>query len=110
VLAWDAGALDKVGCPPWCLVAHEAGENPEDRAHAGARDEIDLTAHPREYDEDGLAGWMQVYSWLQPGEAAGVSVLAIGGDDHYLPIMSPAEARQLAAALVARAAEVEAGE
>jgi hypothetical protein len=51
--------------------------------------------------------WLSVYAWQQPGHAAGVSVLDVGSD-HYLPVMSPAEARELAAALVARADDAEA--
>jgi hypothetical protein len=93
----------EVGCPAWCLGMHPVTESPEDRAHCGERDVIDLTAHP----EDGMPGWLSVYAWQQPGHAAGVSVLDVGSD-HYLPAMSPAEARELAAALVARADDAEA--
>lgn len=97
-LAWDASAPDKTGCPPWCTIEHTAGEALADRAHSSGYEEISLS--------DDRPGWLGVATWQEPGHAAGISVAS---SVDYLPVMSPAETRQFAAALLARAADLEAG-
>jgi uncharacterized protein DUF6907 len=117
-------------CPPWCIGAHSrppwvteaeaprywhiSAECPSwcsghpdyeqlDGCHASLRAEVELTlaGKPVEtFDGDMRADFIETSVWQMPDAPAPVVAIMHGADDTYLPDMTPAEARTLAASLM----------